>query len=59
MGLRAANRFGEPDGGRMRAEDFPPIRGRQANWNETTTLAWIDDSGKTTIDYRPVHDYTP
>ena len=22
------------------------------------TLAWIDKGGKTTIDYRPVHDYT-
>ena len=22
------------------------------------TLAWIDDGGKTAIDYRPVHDYT-
>ena len=22
------------------------------------TLAWIDQTGKTTIDYRPVHDYT-
>jgi succinate dehydrogenase / fumarate reductase flavoprotein subunit len=22
------------------------------------TLAWIDDSGEVTLDYRPVHDYT-
>jgi succinate dehydrogenase / fumarate reductase flavoprotein subunit len=22
------------------------------------TLAWIDHDGKTSIDYRPVHDYT-
>ena len=22
------------------------------------TLAWIDDKGKVTIDYRPVHAYT-
>ena len=22
------------------------------------TLAWIDDKGKVTIDYRPVHTYT-
>ena len=27
------------------------------NWMKHT-LAWIDESGKTTIDYRPVHDYT-
>ena len=27
------------------------------NWMKHT-LAWIDDGGKTTIDYRPVHDYT-
>ena len=22
------------------------------------TLAWIDQNGQTTIDYRPVHNYT-
>jgi succinate dehydrogenase / fumarate reductase flavoprotein subunit len=22
------------------------------------TLAWVDDGGKVTIDYRPVHEYT-
>ncbi len=22
------------------------------------TLAWLDDKGKVTIDYRPVHTYT-
>jgi len=22
------------------------------------TLAWIDEGGKTSVDYRPVHDYT-
>ena len=22
------------------------------------TLAWLDDKGKVTIDYRPVHNYT-
>ena len=22
------------------------------------TLAWIDDAGDTSVDYRPVHDYT-
>ncbi|MEA2982696.1 MAG: succinate dehydrogenase / fumarate reductase, flavoprotein subunit, partial [Alphaproteobacteria bacterium] len=27
------------------------------NWMKHT-LAWIDKGGKTTIDYRPVHDYT-
>ena len=27
------------------------------NWMKHT-LAWIDEQGKTTIDYRPVHDYT-
>src|ERR1700741_940479 len=27
------------------------------NWMKHT-LAWIDNGGKTTIDYRPVHDYT-
>jgi len=27
------------------------------NWMKHT-LAWIDETGKTTIDYRPVHDYT-
>ena len=27
------------------------------NWMKHT-LAWIDDGGNTTIDYRPVHDYT-
>ena len=27
------------------------------NWMKHT-LAWIDDKGKVTIDYRPVHTYT-
>jgi succinate dehydrogenase / fumarate reductase flavoprotein subunit len=36
-------------------EDFP-ARDDQ-NWMKHT-LAWIDDRGATTIDYRPVHDYT-
>ena len=28
------------------------------NIDGQNTLAWIDDGGKTAIDYRPVHDYT-
>src|SRR3954453_18472125 len=36
-------------------EDFPDRDDK--NWMKHT-LAWIDDSGNTTIDYRPVHDYT-
>jgi succinate dehydrogenase / fumarate reductase flavoprotein subunit len=27
------------------------------NWHKHT-LCWVDDAGKTTIDYRPVHMYT-
>jgi len=27
------------------------------NWMKHT-LAWVDDAGKVTIDYRPVHTYT-
>jgi len=27
------------------------------NWMKHT-LAWIDEAGKITIDYRPVHNYT-
>src|SRR5260221_5111462 len=36
-------------------EDFP-VRDEK-NWMKHT-LAWIDDGGNTSIDYRPVHDYT-
>ncbi len=36
-------------------EDFP--NRDDANWMKHT-LAWIDDAGKVTIDYRPVHAYT-
>src|SRR6202163_645254 len=36
-------------------EDFPDRDDK--NWMKHT-LAWIDDGGKTSIDYRPVHDYT-
>jgi succinate dehydrogenase / fumarate reductase, flavoprotein subunit len=36
-------------------EDFPDRDDK--NWMKHT-LAWIDNDGKTSIDYRPVHDYT-
>jgi len=36
-------------------EDFPDRD--DANWMKHT-LAWIDEAGKVTIDYRPVHTYT-
>src|SRR3954451_22416310 len=36
-------------------EDFP--NRADINWMKQT-LAWIDDKGKVTIDYRPVHTYT-
>ncbi|WP_416897773.1 MAG: succinate dehydrogenase flavoprotein subunit [Minwuia sp.] len=36
-------------------EDFPDRD--DANWMKHT-LSWIDDDGKVTIDYRPVHTYT-
>src|SRR5205814_1065669 len=36
-------------------EDYPERD--DDNWMKHT-LAWIDDSGSTSIDYRPVHDYT-
>jgi succinate dehydrogenase / fumarate reductase flavoprotein subunit len=36
-------------------EDFPERDDK--NWMKHT-LAWMDDSGKVTIDYRPVHTYT-
>jgi succinate dehydrogenase / fumarate reductase flavoprotein subunit len=49
----AANRT-ESRGAHAR-EDFSARDDK--NWMKHT-LAWIDDHGKTTIDYRPVHDYT-
>jgi succinate dehydrogenase / fumarate reductase flavoprotein subunit len=49
----AANRT-ESRGAHAR-EDFTERDDR--NWMKHT-LSWLDDSGKVTIDYRPVHNYT-
>jgi succinate dehydrogenase / fumarate reductase flavoprotein subunit len=49
----AANRT-ESRGGHAR-EDFTERDDK--NWMKHT-LSWLDDNGKVTIDYRPVHNYT-
>ena len=49
----AANRT-ESRGAHAR-EDFADRDDK--NWMKHT-LAWVEKGGKTTIDYRPVHDYT-
>src|SRR6202790_2552896 len=46
---------GTERGGAHAREDFPDRDDK--NWMKHT-LAWIDDGGNTSIDYRPVHDYT-
>jgi succinate dehydrogenase / fumarate reductase flavoprotein subunit len=49
----AVNR--EESRGAHAREDFP--NRDDQNWMKHT-LAWLDDNGKVTIDYRPVHTYT-
>ena len=54
VSLRSAIGRTESRGAHAR-EDFPARDDK--NWMKHT-LAWIAKDGKTTIDYRPVHDYT-
>jgi succinate dehydrogenase / fumarate reductase, flavoprotein subunit len=49
----AANR--EESRGAHAREDFSDRD--DTNWMKHT-LAWVDDGGRVTIDYRPIHDYT-
>jgi succinate dehydrogenase / fumarate reductase flavoprotein subunit len=50
----SANNRKESRGGHAR-EDYSERD--DENWMKHT-LAWLDNDGKTRIDYRPVHDYT-
>jgi succinate dehydrogenase / fumarate reductase flavoprotein subunit len=52
--MESAKNRTETRGGHAR-EDFPDRD--DANWMKHT-LAWMDEKGKVTIDYRPVHTYT-
>ncbi len=52
--IDSANNRKESRGGHAR-EDY--AERDDENWMKHT-LAWLDDHGKTRIDYRPVHDYT-
>jgi succinate dehydrogenase / fumarate reductase flavoprotein subunit len=52
--MESAKNRTESRGGHAR-EDFPDRD--DANWMKHT-LAWMDEKGKVTIDYRPVHAYT-
>ena len=52
--MESAKNRTESRGGHAR-EDFPDRD--DANWMKHT-LAWMDQKGKVTIDYRPVHTFT-
>src|SRR5262249_32657660 len=52
--MHAAQNRTESRGAHAR-EDFPDRDDK--NWMKHT-LTWLDDKGKVTIDYRPVHTYT-
>ena len=54
VSIKGANNREESRGGHAR-EDFPDRD--DENWMKHT-LAWIDDAGKVSFDYRPVHMYT-
>ena len=54
VSIHGANNREESRGGHAR-EDFPDRD--DENWMKHT-LAWIDDNGKVSFDYRPVHMYT-